>query len=432
MPGDTHSSSSAVHADYAAFARAVYETGVLSDPWLDGNERFGLRGVVLPARRARALAEAAERVAYVHQELVDILVEHPALLDEFYRLTPWQKAMWADSGGLWHGMARADLFICEDGRIACCELNSDTPSGQPEAVILNHLLYAAHGQAGDSLHDPNATLGARYVAMLRHSHEKNAHARPLASVGIIYPTELSEDLAMITLFTRWLEAEGIGVVRGSPFNLRRTARGLEVLGVPVDLIVRHYKTDWWGERVPVWNDTTGYPDPEALEGPLGALLAAEAGGEVTVVNPFGSVVTQNKLSLAFFWEEQERFSRRARKWIRQYIPETFRMERVGAARLLAEQAAWVLKSDYGCEGEETVCGPFVNEDIWRRTIEQARPEHFVAQRFFRVRPDESGRLANYGVYLLGGSAAGFFTRLSRQGTGYAAITVPTYIGSSRR
>jgi hypothetical protein len=73
----------------------------------------------------------------------------------------------------------------------------------------------------------------------------------------------------------------------------------------------------------------------------------------------------------------------------------------------------------------------VNEDIWRRTIEGARPEHFVAQRFFSVRPDKSGRLANYGVYLLGGSAAGFFTRLSRQGTGYAAVTVPTYISRRR-
>jgi hypothetical protein len=237
---------------------------------------------------------------------------------------------------------------------------------------------------------------------------------------------------MITLFTRWLESAGVRVVRGSPFNLRRTSRGLEVLGVPVDLIVRHYKTDWWGERIPVWDDVPDYPDPEPLHAPLGALLSAEAAGEVTVVNPFGSVVTQNKLSLAFFWEEQKRFSRRARNWICKYIPETFRMERIGAACLLAEQESWVLKSDYGCEGEETVCGPFVNEDIWRRTIEQARPKHFVAQRFFRVRPDESDRLANYGVYLLGGSAAGFFTRLSRQGTGYAAVTVPTYISRRRQ
>jgi hypothetical protein len=200
----------------------------------------------------------------------------------------------------------------------------------------------------------------------------------------------------------------------------------------VDLIVRHYKTDWWGERVPVWTDSPGYLDPEPLHAPLASLLAAEASGEVTVVNPFGSGVTQNKLSLAFFWEQQKRFSPRARNWIRLYIPETFRMETVGAARLLAERQAWVLKTDYGCEGEETVCGPFVSEEVWRRTIELARPEHFVAQRFFRVLPDESGRLANYGVYLLGGAAAGFFTRLSTQGTGYAAVTVPTYVARGRK
>jgi len=196
--------------------------------------------------------------------------------------------------------------------------------------------------------------------------------------------------------------------------------------------VRHYKTDWWGERVPVWTDAPGFPDPEPLHAPLAALLSAEAGGEVTVVNPFGSVVTQNKLSLAFFWEEQKRFSPRARNWICRYVPETYRMETVGAAQLLAGQASWVVKTDYGCEGQETVCGPFVSEEVWRRTIEMARPAHFVAQRFFHARPDESGRLANYGVYLLGGSAAGFFTRLSPQGTGYAAVTVPTYIARGRR
>jgi len=423
MPDD---SDNTVFADYAEFARAVYETGVLSDPWFDGDERFGLRGVVLSKRQARALATAAERVAYVHQELVDILIEHPALLAEFYGLTPWQGAMWETAGGLWHGMARADLFICEDGRIACCELNSDTPSGQPEAVILNRLLYPAHLKMVGDVDDPNATMGARYISMLRDSHAKSTEAQ-LDAVGIIYPTELSEDLAMITLFTRWLEEAGVKVVRGSPFNLRRRAGKLEVLGVPVDLIVRHYKTDWWGERIPVWNDAPDYPDPEPLHAPLAALLSAETCGEVTVVNPFGSVVTQNKLSLAFLWEEGKRFSPRARKWIRQYIPETCRMERIGAARLLAERESWVLKSDYGCEGQETVCGPFVTDEGWRKTIEGARAEHFVAQRFFRVRPDESGRLANHGVYVLGGRAGGFFTRLSRQGTEYTAVTVPTYI-----
>jgi glutathionylspermidine synthase len=413
-------------ADYAAFARAIYETGVLSDPWLDGNERFDRRGVILEPELARALNKAAERVACLHQELVQILLRNPTLQNDFYQLTPYQQAMWETSGGLWHGMARADLFVCEDGRITCCELNSDTPSGQPEAVILNRLLRASHGSAKADVHDPNELMETRYVEMLRESHAKNT-VEPLATVGIIYPTELTEDLAMITLFTRWLEAAGIRVICGSPFNLCRTHKGIELFGRRVDLIVRHYKTDWWGERVSVWDDAPDYPDPEPLSRQLGALLSAEMNGEVTVVNPFGSVVTQNKLSLALFWERQQLFSRRAQKWIREYIPETYRLTTMDLKRLRDEQDSWVLKSDYGCEGQETICGPFVTREVWRKSLEHARPQHFVAQRFFQARGDRVGRLANYGVYLLGGSANGYFTRFSRQSTEYRSVTAPTFV-----
>ncbi len=416
-----------VYRDYAGFARSLYETGVLSDPWLNGNERFELEGVVLCRASARALNVAAECVAYLHQELVEILLAAPHLLHAFYNLTPAQKWMWESAGGLWHGMARADLFICSDGRIQCCELNSDTPSGQPEAVLLNELLRDGHGAVAD----PNQLFARRYLKMLRASLAKRDQSLRLKRVGIIYPTELTEDLGMITLFRRWLEAEGIEVVCGSPYNLRRTSRGVEVLGTRIDLIIRHYKTDWWGERQPVWADSPGYPDPEPLYGPLDHLLTADMMGDVTVVNPFGSVVTQNKLSLAFFWEEHARFSRRAQKWIRAYIPETYRLTSLDPERLKFEQHLWALKSDYGCEGEETVCGPFVTEEVWHKAVEQALLHRFVAQRFFETAPDAKGRLPNYGVYLLGGSAAGYFTRLSTQSTGYGAVTVPTFVARQR-
>lgn len=417
-------SARANYRHYTDFARAIYETGVISDPWFDGSERFAMRGVVLTREAARSFFEVAERVTYLHQELVEILLENPALLAEFYRLTPCQQMMWETSGGLWHGMARADLFLCEDGRIRCCELNSDTPSGQPEAVLLNEVLHKAHGDVTD----PNARLQERFVRMLAESHAKRTD-HPIQTVGIIYPTELSEDLGMITLFTRWLEGMGWRVVCGSPFNLRRTTKGIQVLGVAVDLILRHYKTDWWGERLPVWTDAPSYPDPEPLDGPLSALLGAEMSGLVTVVNPFGSIVAQNKLSMAFFWEEQQRFSASARDWIRRYIPETRRLSSLSLEQLRAEREDWVLKSDYGCEGRETVCGPFVSEGEWNKALDHALPHHFIAQRFFRVAADEKGRLANFGVYVLGGSACGFFTRLSHQSTEYAALTVPTFVAS---
>ncbi|MEW6730216.1 MAG: glutathionylspermidine synthase family protein [Acidobacteriota bacterium] len=411
-----------IYQNYAEFARALYETGMLSDPWFDGRERFRMRGVLLSPQTAKALIRAAERVAILHQELIEILCQDPELVDQFYHLTPWQEAMWESSGGLWHGMARADLFICEDGRVVCCELNSDTPSGQPEAVVLNQLLAPMHGLVDD----PNIHMGESYIRMLQESQAKRT-TDPLHTVGIIYPTELTEDLGMITLIRRWLEAAGITVVAGSPYNLRRTDVGLEVLGKRVDLIIRHYKTDWWGERLPVWQDAPEYNDPLPLYQPLAALLSAEMAGEVTVVNPFGAVITQNKFSLAFFWEEMARFSPRACRWIREYIPETYRMASLSREQLRAERTAWVLKSDYGCEGAETICGAFVSDEIWCKSVETALPEHFVAQRFFRVQPDDAGDLINYGVYLMGGSATGFFTRLSRESTDYRAVTVPTFI-----
>ncbi len=410
--------------DYADFARAVYATGILSDPWLWGEPRFRLNGVIISPELARRLAEAAEAVTYLHQELVDILLEAPDVMTSFYRLTPFQELMWRASGGLWHGMARADVFVCADGRIQCCELNSDTPSGQPEAVWLNQLRLAAHPGATD----PNADFPTRFLALLRESHAKRTEA-PLASVGIVYPTELTEDLCMVAAFSRWLEAERIRVVTGSPYNLRRTPTGIALLGQPVDLILRHYKTDWWSERRPVWADAEGYPDDEPLTEPLLALLDADLQGEVTVVNPFGAVVTQNKLSLAFFWKEMARFSLEAQELIRRFIPETHCLTQISLDQLCHEREQWVIKSDYGCEGAETVCGPFVTPEIWEKSIELALPERFVAQRFFEARTDAEGWTPNYGVFVLGGGAAGFFTRLSKTSTEYSALTAPTFISS---
>jgi glutathionylspermidine synthase len=405
---------------YEEFASELMRTRILSDPWLDGVERFRLNGLVLPADRVAALAVAAEAVGALLEEIAEVVWREPALLDGYFHLTPYQKLMWLSSRGAWHGIARADLFETEEGGIACCEVNSDTPSGQAEAVLLNRLLLGEHGPVDD----PNTGFRDRFVDMLRTSRGE----RPLRRVGIVYPTELTEDLSMIALYRDWLEAAGLGVVLGSPFNLGRGPGGqLELLGEPVDLVIRHYKTDWWGERLPVWFDQEPYPEPEALHEPLTLLLEASERGDVTVVNPFGAVITQNKLAYALCHEEKHRFSARAQATIDRYLPETRRLGTLDKARLLAERAEWVLKSDYGCEGAETLVGAFTPEKEWLQALEMAIPTRWVAQRFFRVAPDADGTLPNIGVFLVGGAAAGWFTRLAKGPTSYRAQTAPTYV-----
>jgi glutathionylspermidine synthase len=409
---------------YDELARRLYATGIVSDPWLNGRERFRLQPVILPATLAEELSVAAESIAAVYHELSQVVLDHPELLDQFFELTPWQKVMWLAAEGRWHGIARIDLFLCADGRIRSCEMNSDTPSGEAEAVVLNQLL---RGESS-ALIDPNEGFDQRFWELLVASHQASSQeATTPKSVAILYPTDLPEDLSMIAIYQQWLEARECRVILGSPFNLGLGAhRRVTVMGAPVDLIIRHYKTDWWGEREAIWSNQQPFADPDPLDRELSLLLEAENERRVAVVNPFGAVLTQNKLSMALMWERQELFSTQSREWIQFYIPETRRLTSIDPHTLI--QNEWVLKSDYGCEGDSVVVGPFVKPGDWQLALTAAIPRHWVAQRFFEVAPIADGALPNYGVYVMGGRTAGYYTRLSAKATDYTATTAATFVG----
>jgi glutathionylspermidine synthase len=413
-----------VTGDYAAFARQLTASGLLTDPWIDGAPRFEARPFQLTARDGEEIAAAAEGVAGVLDELGRIVADEPALLDGFFCMTPMQKVMWQASAPLWHGIARADVFLRGDGSPVICEVNCDTPSGLPEAICLGQLGRAAGGD------DPNEELEAHFSGLVERFVERvrRPTTAGAATVGIVYPTELTEDLALISLYRRWCEARGYDVVLGSPFNVRALpGGGVSMFGRRCDLVLRHYKTDWWGERLPIRDDDAPYPDPDPLGGPLAALLRAELAGEVAVINPFGAVLPQNKRAFAFCWEALHRFSPEAQAVIRAAIPRTVRLEAADRDELLAGRADWVLKTDYGCEGEEVVVGREVSAELWADLLAHAIPNRWVAQRYFASRRDAQGRIANHGVFLIGGCAAGVYTRLSAGATDGHAVSVATVI-----
>jgi glutathionylspermidine synthase len=410
----------AADAAYLALASELVRTGVLSDPWLDGKPRFRAEPLVLSRARAGELAAAAEAVCALHDQVARLCAADPSLLDRFFALTPFQRLMWASSAPAWHGLARADVFVTADG-IRVCELNSDTPSGEAEAVLLNQAAHARHPR----LVDPNTGFADR-LGRLVEAMGASVGARGPLTVGILYPTELVEDLSMIVLYQRWLEERGHRVVLGSPFNLTRVAGRAALFDVPCDVFLRHYKTDWWSEREPVWLDCEAIPDAEPLARQLGVLLDGLAEGTCAVVNPFGAVVTQNKRAMALMWEAMDRFPVAAQEAIRRYVPFTARLEAVPPS-LLADRRAWVLKSDYGCEGAEVVMGCDVSDEEWRSCLRLAAPRRFVVQRRFEPLAESDGEAINYGVYCIAGRAAGFFSRVDRGATDYHARTAPTLL-----
>jgi hypothetical protein len=95
---------------------------------------------------------------------------------------------------------------------------------------------------------------------------------------------------------------------------------------------------------------------------------------------------------------------------------TSRLERVHEAQLVTEREQWVLKSDYGAEGDEVILGKLTTDATWKSTIERARPGRWIAQRYFEAHVDAAGEALNLGVFLVAGEAAGFYARVQAGAT----------------
>jgi glutathionylspermidine synthase len=153
-------------------------------------------------------------------------------------------------------------------------------------------------------------------------------------------------------------------------------------------------------------------------------------GAAAFVNPFGSVLPQNKRSMAFMWEHMESFSAASKAVIERYIPFTSRLESMHASELRAEPHEWVLKADYGAEGNEVVVGRSVSKEVWLESLARARPGRWVAQRYFDAEPNAHGELTNYGIYLIAGQAAGIYVRTQAGATDDHALSVPVVLATT--
>lgn len=407
---------------YEQFAERLLDTGIFTDPWVDGRPRFRREPVAMSPSEQATLYRVAEQVASVYNEACRIVDADESLLDSFFRLTPAQKLMWEAARPFWHALARADVFFTDEGP-AVCELNCDTPTGEPEAVLLG----ALSGAPGE---DPNRDLEAHLLAMIEAvaRHTLGDEFPEKLTIGLVYPTELTEDLSLVRLYRRWFEARGWEVVLGSPYNLTRGPDGEVCLfDRTCHVIWRHYKTDWWGERRPIWLDAEPFPDEAPLGEPLLWLLEASLAGRCVVLNPFGAVLAQNKRMMAFFWEKLDLFSRSSQVAIRRLVPYTCRLESMHREQLAAEREQWVLKSDYGAEGDEVVIGLSATPVLWEESLRQAAPGRWVVQRYFQAQTLPGGETINHGVFLVAGKACGLYARVQKGATDTTAESAPVLI-----
>lgn len=398
----------------------VLDDGVIDDPYARGKPRLSAEAEILSQAQAASLAHAACVVAMMLDEAVPA-VASDQLLARRLGLDDSLLAIAALDAPRWLALARADVFLLADGSAQVCEVNCDTPTGLAECTQLARIASSA----APHLLDPSARLRERWVAMVRSCVGNTAEG---AVVGIVDPTEMPEDLCHVRLLVRWLEEAGFIVVRGSPFNLHACpGHRVGLFGTPCDVLLRQYKTDWWARRTSPWRDEPPPPDAACLERELALVADAMQAGTLAVLNPWGAAIAQNKRTLALPWERPDLFAAETLAAVRPHLPETRFLESLSSERLIGERDQWVLKSDYGCEGDEVLLGSLTSPIDWARAVRLAEPRHWVAQRAFAPRRDGEGRIANHGVFLIGGTPSAIYTRRSTGPTDGSSLSCPTLV-----
>ena len=381
---------------------------------------------VMSQEHWQELTHAGEALLEVLDELFQRLQAQPEWLERHFSMPPSWVHMSTGGAQWWNLFARLDVFHTVDGRWQICEINSDTPSGQTDMWAL---IEAYGGDETPWGTIPGADYEGRFVRLLQQLTPQRGKAATPPVLAIIYPTDIPEDLDLIAAYRRMGEAGGFDVVLGGPTNLRIEVDGsVSLFGRRVDVMLRHYKTDWWGERRRSRYDMPPIWDAEPFE-VLGGLLDADAAGRVAIINPFASMPTQSKKAFAFLWEQLESFSEKSQQTIRAYVPKTYRFSGFEFETLLREQKRWVLKSDFGCEGEEVVVGANVSADHWRRSLKLAIPDRWVVQEFFEIQPLADGALPNIGLYTVAGKSAGLYGRVNKAQkiTDMNAVVLPVVI-----
>jgi glutathionylspermidine synthase len=415
------------------FCDALIHDAVVTDPYVDGTPRVSSEPRVLEAAEAEALASAAEAIGAAFNEAYGRVLDEPELLTSYFAMSPWQIRMLQEAKGLWHGIARADLFFGEEG-LWMAELNSDTPTGEPEATTLGRVWLEQNRHKLDvECIDPNRDLQNHFAQMVRRYEDLLPETSEPRSVGILYPTEFTEDLTVVSLYQKWLQDAEYRVVLGAPFNLGRAKRdGAQgeacvcLFGQPIDLLLRHYKTDWWFEGKSAWLDEVT-EEQAPLERELELVLAAQAKNELVLINPFGALLAQNKRMMAFLWDYLHEFSVTTQETIAAYVPQTIRLETALPLMLEEAREQWVIKSDYGAEGDEVIVGRAVTDEVWRKLLALARPGCWVAQRYMESARNKRGEVENFGVYLVAGRAAGIYLRSQVGATDAGALSVPVLV-----
>lgn len=406
-----------VTADRAALT-LLAQRHLLFDPFVGGEPRVSSEPLVL----SRELHENAVATAERAYSLVGAAAErgfHEEEEGDVYGLAGDVRGLAEASyaAGERSGLCRVDLLLTPDGSFRACELNSDCPGGQNEAIGLPELARSRGFSAGLSPTRVVEAMGARIETL---AAETGGDA-----VGLMFATAYAEDLQVAALVGRELRRRGMETILTPPTAPKLRDGRLVVRDRPISVLYRFFPTEGLSQQRNV-----------------GDLRDAVGAGKVRSFSAFSEVYCQSKLAMARAFEqaaqgEAAQGESSKTRVLLDVLPRTLTLGRDLRAELLDDRAGWVLKRDFGRVGDQVFVGALLDADGFRGVVDEALAmvasvrEIWIAQRFIpqaMIETPWGPRFLTLGVYLLDGQFVGYFARITEVShVSHDALVVPVFV-----
>jgi hypothetical protein len=402
-----------VTSDRAALTELA-QRHLLFDPFAGGEPRVSSEPLVLSQKLHENAVQTAES-AYRLVSAAAARAFHDEAEGDRYGLADDVRALAVASyeAGERGGLCRVDLLLQPDGTFLACELNSDCPGGQNEAVALPAFAKTRGFSSGVAPTRVVEAMGARI--------EELARIQGGDTVALMFATAYAEDLQVAALVARELRRRGLQTILTPPTAPKRMGTKLTVRGRPIAVLYRFFPTEGLSRQ-------RNMQDLRAVVGE----------GGVRSFSSFSELFCQSKLAMAQAHESASTPTHEVeRAALLAAVPRTLSIGRELRSELLQDRAGWVLKRDFGRVGDQVFVGALLDGDGWRGVVDEALAmvasvrEIWIAQRFVpqaTIDTPWGPRFLTLGAYLLDGAFVGYFARVTEVShVSHDALVVPVFV-----
>lgn len=367
-------------------------------------ESFTLDALIIKQPRFEELKQASEKIWQVIEKTTELVRKNYRIFCPVLGIDDsLQELVAQELTAQTAFISRLDWCMDTGGNWRILEVNSETPAGLMESVVLNDII---HSELAAHFHNPNEKL----VLLIREAfknivkdYEKVKHVENIGFVSCAF----SEDWYDTQLVYELLKDFPYNFISGEISGLETRDGKLCLYGKPLDAVYRYYPLDWLAN------------DPY-FEGVTGTFM-----GSTPSINPPASFIPQSKAFFALMWElaGQGFYSRGEKDLIEKYVPRT-----TLSAKKMKDIDNYCIKPFFGREGQQ-ITFSFSGEKTEQKNSvfqEWVDSQTLPLKLFTTVYSAQYAACPVVGTYMINSKFGGIYTRAGSRITDRQAVYIPTF------